>query len=77
MDVNLILRNYGPLAKRTTFPTTSLLDGVTLGEQGTTKRGAGIVSRSNEIDAERVFLVRCVDSCEPYQVSVLPLKPSR
>src|SRR6056297_3376759 len=34
MDVNLILRNYDPLAKRTTFPTTSLLDGVTLGEQG-------------------------------------------
>jgi hypothetical protein len=34
MDDNLILRNYDPLAKRTTFPTTSLLDGITLGEQG-------------------------------------------
>ena len=33
MDDNLILRNYDLLAKRTTFPTTSLLDGVTLGEQ--------------------------------------------
>lgn len=34
MDDNLVLRNYDPLAKRTTFPTTSLLDGVTLVEQG-------------------------------------------
>jgi hypothetical protein len=34
MDVNLILRNYDPSVKRITFPTTSLLDGVTLGEQG-------------------------------------------
>jgi hypothetical protein len=33
MDVNLILRNCDPLAKRTTFPTTSFLDGGTLGDQ--------------------------------------------
>jgi len=33
MDDNLILRNCDPLAKQTTFPTTSLLDGVTLGKE--------------------------------------------
>ena len=32
MDVNLILRNYDHLAKRLAFPTTSFLDGGTLGK---------------------------------------------
>lgn len=32
MDVNLILRNSDPLVKRLAFPTTSFLDGKTLGK---------------------------------------------
>ena len=48
MDDNLILKNYDPLAKRTTFPTTSFLDGATQNKERDCE-GKG----SNHIQIER------------------------
>jgi len=77
MNVGLILRNYDHLVKRLAFPTTSFLDEGTLGEQGDNEERGRNRILIERIDTVRVFLVRCFDSCEPYQVSILPLKPSR